>query len=73
MDKKVIGSIEVQQVVTFLAILVATFALSWVINRIFTRFIRQSTLIMRNDPTNYQLLKHSISAVIYVVGIGIAV
>jgi small-conductance mechanosensitive channel len=73
MDKKVIGSIEVQQVVTFLAILVATFALSWVINRIFTRFIRQSTLIIRNDPTNYQFLKHSISAVIYVVGIGIAV
>jgi len=73
MDKKVIGSIEVQQVITFLAILVATFALSWVINRIFTRFIRQSTLIIRNDPTNYQFLKHSISAVIYVVGIGIAV
>ncbi len=73
MEKKLIGDIVLKEAVTFLAILTITFALAWMVNRIFSRFIRQSTLIIRNDPTNYQFMKHFISAIIYIIGIGIAV
>lgn len=73
MEKKLIGDIALKEAVTFLAILIITFALAWIVKRIFSRFIRQSTLIIRNDPTNYQFMKHFISAIIYIIGIGIAV
>ncbi len=73
MTDKIIGDIELQHIVTFFAVLAGTFLAGWIFNRVFSRFIRQSSLIIRNDPTNYQFLKHFIRAIIYIVGIGIAV
>jgi small conductance mechanosensitive channel len=73
MDKKLFGNIELQEIITFAAILAITFALAWMVNRLFSRFIRKSSLIIRNDPTNYQFMRHFISAIIYIVGVGVAV
>lgn len=54
-------------------IIIATFIASYIFNRLFKRFILKSTLIMKNDPTNYQFLRHAITAVIYTIGFGMAI
>lgn len=58
---------------TALGIIAATLIVGFVFNRLFRRFITRSTLIVKNDPTNYQFLRHTITAVIYIVGFGMAI
>jgi len=53
-----------------LAIIAGTIVIALVFNWFFRRFIRRSSLVMRTDPTNYQFLRHAITAVIYAVGFG---
>lgn len=57
----------------FLAILFITIIIAYLVNRFFKRLIRRSTEEMKNDPTNYQFLRHTIIALIYIVGISIAI
>ena len=57
----------------FVGILVATFIVAYLVNRFFLRLIRRSTEIMKNDPTNYLFLRHTISALIYLTGFGVAI
>lgn len=73
MKEKILGDIEVQHLALFFGVLVATFLIAWLFNRLFTRFIQKSSLIMKNDPTNYQFLRHFIRAIIYIVGFSIAI
>jgi small conductance mechanosensitive channel len=73
MKEKIIGDVEWQHLVMFIASLAATLILAWLFNRLFSRFIKRSSIIINNDPTNYQFLKHFISAIIYIVGLGVAV
>lgn len=56
-----------------MGIILATFLFSFLFNRLFKRFILKSTLVLKNDPTNYQFLRHAITAVIYTVGFGMAI
>ncbi len=56
----------------FIGIIVATFVIAYLFNRFVNRVIKKSTLLVHNDPTNYKFLKHTILAVIYVVGFGLA-
>jgi len=51
-------------------IAVITVILASFFNRTFGRYIKYSTENLQNDPTNYQFLKHSITALIYLVGFG---
>jgi len=73
MKEKIIGDVEWQHLVIFIASLAATLILAWLFKRLFTKFIKQSSIIIKNDPTNYQFLKHFITAIIYIVGFGVAV
>ena len=57
----------------FLGILSATVLIAFLFQKLYTRFILRSTLVLKNDPTNYKFLKHAIVGVIYIVGIAIAV
>lgn len=57
----------------FLGILIGTFVVGYTFSKFFRRFILKSTLIMQNDPTNYQFLRHFLAAVIYIVGISLAI
>ena len=41
--------------------------------KVFNRFIRKKSGELQNDPTNYKFLKHSISAIIYIVGFSVAI
>lgn len=52
----------------FLAILASTILIGLIFNRLYFRFIRFSTVIIRNDPTNYKFLGHSLTALIYSLG-----
>lgn len=56
-----------------LAILLLTFVTAYLINRIFKRFLDSASEYIKNDPTNYQFLRHAVSGLIYVVGFGAAI
>jgi small conductance mechanosensitive channel len=57
----------------FIGVIVVTMILALLVNRFFLRLIRRSTTEMRNDPTNYHFLRHAITALIYMVGLGVAI
>ena len=57
----------------FFGILLGTFIVGYTFSKVFRRFILKSTVIMQNDPTNYQFLRHFLAAVIYIVGISLAI
>ncbi|MBR9922222.1 MAG: mechanosensitive ion channel family protein [Bacteroidetes bacterium] len=62
------GSYE--NIAAFVGILVGTAIVASVFSRLFRRFILRSSKIMQNDPTNYQFLRHAITGLIYLLGIG---
>lgn len=57
----------------FIGTIIATIIIAYIVRRFFDRLIRLSTEEMKNDPTNYQFLNHSVSALIYIVGFSIAI
>ena len=57
----------------FVCIMLATFIVGYLFNRYAVRLIRKSTILMQNDPTNYKFLRHTITALIYIIGFGLAV
>jgi len=68
-----INNQALHEVVVFVSILVGTVVVAWFVSRFSKRLIRRSTTIMKNDPTNYLFLRHSITFLIYVIGISWAV
>lgn len=56
----------------FFAMVIATFLLAAFFRKAFGRYVRYSTEVLQNDPTNYKFLKHSITGLIYLIGIGMA-
>ena len=56
-----------------IGIIISTFIIAYIFNRFFRRFILKSSLVLKNDPTNYQFLRHAITAVIYTIGFGMAI
>lgn len=65
--------VEIINIGIFIAILAATIVLASLVNWMFRRLIKRATEQMKNDPTNYQFLRHAVVAMIYVVGLAIAV
>jgi small-conductance mechanosensitive channel len=57
----------------FIGIIVFTIILSAVFSWLFRRFLKRSTGIIKNDPTNYVFLRHVISGLIYIIGFSWAV
>jgi small-conductance mechanosensitive channel len=57
----------------FAGIIIATIIIAFVLDRFFVRLIKRSTEDMRNDPTNYQFLRRAVVAIVYIVGISIAI
>ena len=71
MKELLLNSIEYISI--FIAILLITILVAFLVNRFFKRLIRRSTNDMLNDPTNYQFLRHAVTAIIYIVGFSIAI
>lgn len=54
----------------FIGIVIGTIAVATIFRRFFSWYIKKSVVIIKNDPTNYQFLKHAITALIYLLGLG---
>jgi small-conductance mechanosensitive channel len=54
----------------FFGIVVGTIVIATLFRRFFSWYIKKSVIILKNDPTNYQFLKHAITALIYLLGLG---
>jgi small-conductance mechanosensitive channel len=57
----------------FLSIILVTITIAFLVNRFFKRLIHRSTADMKNDPTNYLFLRHTLIGIIYIVGFSIAI
>ncbi|MFT7161867.1 MAG: small conductance mechanosensitive channel [Bacteroidia bacterium] len=57
----------------FIGIMAVTILVSFLAGRFFKRMIVRSTEVLKNDPTNYLFLGHSVKAIIYIVGFSIAI
>lgn len=71
MKEKILDNLE--HITIFIAILIATVVVGFLVNRFFKRQIKKSTEILHTDPTNYQFLHHLVIVLIYTVGISIAI
>ena len=70
MDEQMLSKLS--NAAVFIAIILGTFLLAFLVNRFFRRLIRKSSESMQSDPTNYQFLRHALVAIVYVVGFGVA-
>ncbi|MFK7775106.1 MAG: mechanosensitive ion channel family protein [Saprospiraceae bacterium] len=50
-----------------------TIIVAFIFQRLYQKFINHSSLIMKNDPTNYKFVGHAMSAIIYLMGFGWAI
>ncbi len=57
----------------FILIVVSTFVVGYIANRLLTLLVKRSTEGMSKDPTNYKFIKHVVLACIYLVGFAIAI
>lgn len=71
MEKKWLNGIE--DWLLFFGIIIATFIIAITFHRLFGRFLKKSSSVIQNDPTNYQFLQHFLTAIIYIVGFSMAV
>jgi len=71
MKERILENLE--HITIFVAILLATIVIAFLVNRFFKIQIRKSTEILHTDPTNYQFLHHLIIVLIYTTGISIAI
>ena len=56
-----------------LGIVALTIVFAFLVNRFFKRYILNSSIALKNDPTNYLFLRHAIRALIYVIGFSAAI
>jgi small conductance mechanosensitive channel len=54
-------------------IFITTIIVAFIFQKLYSNFIKHSSRVMNNDPTNYKFVGHSMSAVIYLVGFGWAI
>jgi small conductance mechanosensitive channel len=57
----------------FIAISAGTIIVGYVFDRYIARFFHKSSIVMKNDPTNYKFLRHFVRAIIYIVGFSWAI
>lgn len=59
--------------IEFVAIVLGTLLLGYVIDWFFNRFIKRSAKILHNDPSKYIFVRHFLRAIIYITGFGWAI
>ncbi|MFN6946815.1 MAG: mechanosensitive ion channel family protein [Cytophagaceae bacterium] len=61
------------QIFYILIVLALTIIVASIVRKLVHRFFDKSSKLLRSDPTQYKFLKHFISGLIYLIGIGIAI
>lgn len=64
---------QTQDAIVFILLIAGTYILATVIRASFARFIDINTKVLGNDPTNYKFIGHVLTAVVYTIGIGLAI
>lgn len=64
---------NLQYLITFGGIILATIFIALLVNRSFKKLIRRSAEILKNDPTNYQFIRHVTVGAIYLLGFSLAI
>ncbi|MEQ8702891.1 MAG: mechanosensitive ion channel family protein [Phaeodactylibacter sp.] len=64
---------QIKPYALFIGIIAATIVAAVVISWLFRRFLKRSTGIIMNDPTNYIFLRHALTGLIYIIGFSWAV
>lgn len=64
---------NISKMILAVIIVILTIILRLLFVKTFNRFIIKRSDELSNDPTNYKFLKHSISAIIYIVGFSFAI
>lgn len=68
MKEKIFGDLET--IILFVSVLAGTILTAWIFNFLFKRSIKRSIKKFHADPTNYQFIRHFITGLIYMVGMG---
>ncbi|MFN7119128.1 MAG: mechanosensitive ion channel family protein [Saprospiraceae bacterium] len=71
MEKKWLEGLD--EWLLFFGIIITTFIVALIFHRLFGRFLKKSSSVIQNDPTNYQFLHHFLTAIIYLIGFSMAV
>lgn len=61
------------KIILVIAILSITYIVQKILKSLLGRFFHKSSKFIKVEPTKYNFLKHFISAIIYIIGIGIAI
>lgn len=61
---------NLQTLLIFIGMLLATVAVSWAFNFVFQRFVKREIKRIKADPTGYQFVRHFITGIIYLIGVG---
>lgn len=64
---------QFERVGTVIGIILLTIIVAWIVDKLFKRFIVRSTRVMKNDPTSYLFLRHAVRAIIYILGLSLAI
>ena len=62
-----------QVFIEFILIITITVVVSYVVNKLFKRFVRNNEEVTNSDLTNYKFLEHSLSTIIYLIGFSFAI
>ncbi len=62
-----------QVFIEFVLIITITVVVSYVVNKLFKRFVRNNEEVTNSDLTNYKFLEHSLSTIIYLIGFSFAI
>ena len=57
----------------FFGMVLLTFVVGYLANKLMSRVINNSTTLIKNDPTYYKFLKHVLLAMVYLIGFSIAI
>ncbi|MEO9804748.1 MAG: mechanosensitive ion channel family protein [Reichenbachiella sp.] len=71
MKDQILNNLE--NIAIFIGIVLATILVAFLVSRFFKQLIRRSTEVLKNDPTSYLFLGHSVKAIIYIVGFSLAI
>lgn len=61
---------DLQNLLIFLAVILATIAFVWLFNFIFNRYVKRNIKRLNADPTNYQFIRHFLTGIFYMIGFG---
>ncbi len=71
LENTITGSID--RIILIIGILLITFFLAKIISRILQKSFNNSSSVLKVDPTKYRFIKYLVTAIIYILGLSVAI